>query len=216
MILKLKNIYKTYKNERETINIFNGFNLNIAEGETIAVTGASGSGKTTLLNIIAGITEVDSGDIIFNGKNITKFNAEQMAKLRLNEIGIIFQDHHLLPQCTALENALLPTLPFNKAESSKPYAEKLFKILGLESRMNHFPAQMSGGECQRTAVIRALINKPKILLADEPTGNLDKTIKKELLDTLTYINQQFNTTILMVTHSDSAAAYMKNQITIGN
>lgn len=215
MILELRNIYKSYKTESEEIVVLDDFYLAVNAGDTLAVVGASGSGKTTLLNVISGVDKFDIGQIILNDQDISLYTLEQLAEVRLQNIGIIFQQHHLLPQCTAFENALLPTLPLdNDVKANEQYANELFERLDMADRKNHFPSQLSGGECQRVAIIRALINKPKLLLADEPTGNLDKSTKIELLDTLRYINEEFQMTIIMATHSDLAASYMSRTIAL--
>jgi ABC-type lipoprotein export system ATPase subunit len=212
MILELTNIHKTYHRESEDIPVLSDFFLALDYSETLAITGASGSGKTTLLNIIAGIDKADKGKIIFDGRNISLYTLEQLADVRLKNIGIVFQEHHLLQQCTAFENVLIPTLPLGDNKTATTYANELFDKLGMSERKTHFPSQLSGGECQRIAIIRALINKPKLLLADEPTGNLDKSTKTDLLKTLSYINKEFKTTIIMATHSDLAASYMDKTI----
>ncbi|MDA3800216.1 MAG: ABC transporter ATP-binding protein [Kiritimatiellae bacterium] len=213
MILELKNICKSYTTESEEIVVLNDFYLAVNAGDTLAVVGASGSGKTTLLNVISGVDKANRGQIILNGQDFSLYTLEQLAEVRLQNIGIVFQNHHLLPQCTAFENALLPTLPLNSdVNANEQYADELFEKLGMADRKHHFPSQLSGGECQRVAIIRALINKPKLLLADEPTGNLDKSTKMELLNTLRYINEEFHMTIIMATHSDTAASYMSRTI----
>jgi len=214
MILELINIHKTYNREIEIVKVLTDFYLALNYGEALAITGASGSGKTTLLNIIAGIDKADKGKIIFDGKNISLYTLEQLAAVRLQNIGIVFQDHHLLQQCTALENVLIPTLPLDNSDEARQYADELFDKLGMSKRKEHFPSQLSGGECQRIAIIRALINRPKLLLADEPTGNLDKSTKSDLLKTLAYINKELETTIIMATHSDLAASYMNRTISL--
>jgi len=214
MILELINIHKTYNREIEIIKVLTEFYLALNYGEALAVTGASGSGKTTLLNIIAGIDKADKGKIIFDGQDISLYTLEQLAAVRLQNIGIVFQDHHLLQQCTALENVLIPTLPLDNSDEARQYADELFDKLGMSKRKDHFPSQLSGGECQRIAIIRALINRPKLLLADEPTGNLDKSTKRDLLKTLAYINKELETTIIMATHSDLAASYMNRTISL--
>jgi len=214
MILELINIHKTYSREIESIKVLSDFYLAVNYGEALAITGASGSGKTTLLNIIAGIDKADKGKIIFDGNDISLYTLEQLAAVRLQNIGIVFQDHHLLQQCTAFENVLIPTLPLDNGEDATQYADELFDKLGMSNRKDHFPSQLSGGECQRIAIIRALINRPKLLLADEPTGNLDKSTKSDLLKTLAYINKELETTIIMATHSDLAASYMSITISL--
>ncbi len=214
MILELINIHKTYNRDIEDIKVLSDFYLALNFGEALAITGASGSGKTTLLNIIAGIDKADKGSIIFDGQDISLYTLDQLASIRLKNIGIVFQDHHLLEQCTALENVLIPTLPIDNSDDAQQYAAALFEKLGMSNRKEHFPSQLSGGECQRVAIIRALINRPKLLLADEPTGNLDKSTKRDLLKTLSYINKEFKTAIIMATHSDLAASYMDRTISL--
>ncbi len=215
-VLEIKNIVKGYNYEGGRLEVLKGADLTITEGEMLAITGTSGSGKTTLLNTIATIISADSGDIFFDQKNISDFNEDQRADFRLQNIGIIFQQHHLLPQCTAWENVLMPTINSRtKPEDLERYATELFQRAGIADRMHHFPGQLSGGECQRVAVIRALINRPSLLLADEPTGALDKNSTENLLNLLQDFNRD-GMTIIMVTHSDYAADKMNRKIKLND
>jgi len=210
MLLKLENISKGYGNPNSgnyqpvLKNLF----LEVAEGESIAITGPSGSGKTTLLNMIGTLDRPDSGSIFFRNRDITRLSAKEIEKFRNKEIGLIFQMHYLLPQCTLFENVLLPTLPDKYDKNSNERAEKLIRRVGLWEHRNKKPQLLSGGECQRTAVVRALINNPGLVLADEPTGALDHENAVSLIDLLLEINREDRVTIIMVTHSQELAEKM--------
>ncbi len=205
MLLELKHINKAYAQQQ----VLRGLNLNLEYGEHIAITGPSGSGKSTLLKILAGIEQKDSGDILIEGHSMSDFTLQQVDDYRRRQIGIVFQQHYLLPQCTALENVLLPTLclpqrrPAEELERAKYFLDKA-QVMHCASK---FPAQMSGGECQRVAVCRALINEPQILLADEPTGSLDHQNALELLDLFRSLTDR-QMALIMVTHWPQAAAAM--------
>ena len=165
----------------------------------MAIMGPSGCGKSTLLNILGTLEFVDHGDVVLNGKSISSGFPDDFAESRREDIGFVFQKHHLLPQLTALENVLLPTLKANKDFTSK--ALELLKRVGLEDRQHHRPGQMSGGECQRVALCRALINSPQILLADEPTGALDSENAERLSKLIMELNREYGLTVIIVTHS---------------
>ncbi|MFC1553681.1 ABC transporter ATP-binding protein [candidate division KSB1 bacterium] len=206
MILELKNVEKIYKTPsgNESVTILNDLSLSVDSGKAIAVVGPSGSGKSTLLNIIGAIDKPTSGSVLIDGKDISALNETELADIRNSKIGFVFQLHHLLPHCTVLENVLIPTIPQNKAKNTEEFvdrAKKLLKSVGLADHMDYFPAQLSGGEQQRTAVVRALINRPKLVLADEPTGSLDRSSAENLCRILIDINKAENVTLIMVTHS---------------
>jgi len=210
MLLKLENISKGYGNPHSGNYqpVLNNISLEVEEGESIAIIGPSGSGKTTLLNLIGTLDHPDSGTIFFRDRDITGLSTKEIEKFRNKEIGFIFQMHYLLPQCTLFENVLLPTLPDKNDRNSHERAEKLIRRVGLWEHRNKKPQLLSGGECQRTAVVRALINNPGLVLADEPTGALDHENAVSLIDLLLEINREDRVTIIMVTHSQELAEKM--------
>jgi len=213
MILKLEDVKKTYDSPpgRESAPVLNGVSLDVARGEAIAVVGPSGSGKSTLLNIIGALDRPSSGTVMFDAENLAQMTESRLARIRNRDIGFVFQLHHLLPQCTVLENVLIPTLPLGKnlrRDELKRRAEDLLGRAGLEGRMDYFPAQLSGGERQRTAVVRALINNPKLLLADEPSGSLDQSSAESLGGLLLQLNREQELTLIVVTHSPDLAKKM--------
>lgn len=212
MLLDLKNISKAYRSPSadSAAEILRSVNLSVDVGQTVAITGPSGSGKSTLLNIVGALDQPDAGEVLVEGIDIAKLGADAAAAYRSRTVGFIFQLHHLLPQCTALENVLIPTLALAKRDASaQERARKLLASVGLENRLHHMPGQLSGGERQRVAVARALINEPKLLLADEPTGALDHEAAVRLLDLLTELNQSHAIAILLVTHAREHAARMQ-------
>lgn len=201
--LELKKINKIYKGKTENIHILKDLDLIVEEGEFISILGKSGSGKSTLLNVIGMLDNIDSGDIIINEKKIDRSNAKHIDEIKNNELGFVFQFHYLLPEFTALENVMLPALlknPKNKKEIEER-AKELLREVGLEKRFHHKPSQLSGGEKQRAAISRALINNPKILLADEPTGNLDEETSNNIHNLFKKISVKKKQTIIVVTHS---------------
>lgn len=191
--------------------ILRGISFDIQAGESMAIVGPSGSGKSTLLNIIGTLDRPTSGQVILEGEDINKKDDQQLAQIRNHEIGFIFQLHHLLPQCTVLENVLVPTLAQknNGSEAHKQRAMQLIERVGLKDRISHRPGYLSGGERQRVAVVRALINQPKLLLADEPTGSLDQTNAKQLTDLLIELKQEEGIALIMVTHATDLAEKME-------
>lgn len=209
-MLQIADLTKMYNgtsgaNRRQVLN---SLNLNIEKGESVAVIGPSGCGKTTLLNAVALLDDFDRGTILFKGKDISKLSEKEKALFRNKEIGMVFQLHHLLPQCTLLENVLLPTLPGGTKNSDKDFAESLLKEAGIWEQRFQKPAELSGGECQRAAVVRALINHPELVLADEPTGALDGKNAELLGEMLISLNKQRGTTLIVVTHSMELARKM--------
>lgn len=217
MLLKLENIQKSFflKDGQISRKVLDGLNLQIEQGESIAIIGPSGSGKTTLLNLIAGLDKTDEGVIEFKGSNLSNFKAKDLDKYRNQSIGIVFQLHHLLPQLSLKENVLLPGLGagFRNPDILKR-AEMLLKRLEIWDQKDQKPAELSGGECQRAAVVRALINQPELILADEPTGALDEENALNLIELLIEIHQEFNTALMMVTHSTEIADRMSRQYII--
>lgn len=192
--------------------VLRGISLTVDTGESLAIIGPSGSGKSTLLNIIGALIEPTSGRVNYEGQDIYAKDETELAAFRNRCIGFIFQSHHLLPQCSALENVLIPTLvcPDDELKASAPKrARELLDNVGLADRIAHRPGQMSGGECQRVAVVRALINKPKVILADEPTGSLDEESAEQLGNMLAALNRDHGVTLMTVTHSLTLAAQMQ-------
>lgn len=208
MLAELRNVSKSYGASDSPV--LSGCNLQIADGETAAIVGPSGSGKSTLLNLLGALDKPDSGEVEVAGKLLAKLDATELAGFRNTAVGFIFQLHHLLPQCTVLENVLVPTLAQKHLDRklTTERARHLIEAVGLTHRLDHRPGQLSGGERQRAAVARALINSPKLLLADEPTGALDHANAERLADLLAEINQKEKVAIVMVTHARDLAQRM--------
>jgi len=197
-----KNIYKRYGQ----VEVLKGVNLEIKKGEVVSIVGPSGSGKSTLLHILGTLDAADKGEVTMNGEIINALKGKKLSSFRNKHIGFVFQFHHLLPEFTALENVCIPGwLSGRKKNEVKEDAEKLLAMLGLADRMDNKPNQLSGGEQQRVAVARALINKPDIVFADEPTGNLDSANATELHQLFFQLRKQFNQTFLIVTHNEELA-----------
>ncbi len=213
MLLEIKDLTKSFRapDGGDTVNVLRGLNWQLAAGETAAILGPSGSGKSTLLNIIGSLDRAESGEVTVDGKNILSLAERELAAFRNETVGFIFQLHHLLPQCTILENVLIPTLAKSNQsrDGLKARAEALLKAVGLEHRLGHRPGELSGGERQRVAVARALINRPKLLLADEPTGSLDRTSAARLVDLLVELNRAQGTALIVVTHALDVAQRMQ-------
>ena len=204
--LDVRQLNKDYATAEGPLSILRGLDLAMERGDALAITGPSGSGKSTLLYILGALDAPTSGTVSLDGRNPFGISAAQQAEFRNRHIGFIFQDHHLLPQCTVLENVLIPTLPGSGATAeTESRAKGLLKRVGLEQRIAHRPAQLSGGERQRVAVCRALINQPTLLLADEPTGNLDRATAESVGTLLLELNREFNTLLVCVTHSTELA-----------
>ena len=219
MILTLENISKTYQNGASSLNVLSNITLNIESSESVAIVGPSGSGKSTLLNILGTLDTDYTGILKFDNENIKTLNEQKLAKFRNKKIGFIFQTHHLLPQLNLLENILLPTLILkdkNLKKQSETRALELINSVGLFDKIKQYPGQLSGGECQRTAVIRALINKPDLLLADEPTGSLDNESADNVGNLLASVNKLQNTTLIVVTHSVELAGKMNKSYKLVN
>ncbi|MFY9551030.1 MAG: ABC transporter ATP-binding protein [Thermoanaerobaculia bacterium] len=206
-LIRIENLEKIYWRDQIEIPVLMGLNLDIPEGEYVALMGPSGSGKTTVLNLIAGIDQPTRGRIFVGGRDIATFGQTELARWRSHTIGFIFQLYNLLPVLTAFENVELPLLltPLKKAERRK-HVETALQIVSLGDRMDHYPRQLSGGQEQRVAIARALVSDPKILVADEPTGDLDAKSGDEILELLRRLNEEFGKTIVMVTHDPKAAA----------
>ncbi|HEV8540940.1 MAG TPA: ABC transporter ATP-binding protein [Verrucomicrobiae bacterium] len=215
-ILKLSGVSKTYPSAANgaELPILNDISLELARGQSLAIIGPSGSGKSTLLNIIGTLDRPSSGKVYLDGREVSGLDELALAEVRNRQIGFIFQSHHLLPQCTVLENVLVPTLASNDKQlraSAPERARKLLDRVGLGARLDHRPGQLSGGERQRNAVVRALINQPKLLLADEPTGALDRASAQNLAELLVQLNREENVTLIVVTHALDLAGHMQRK-----
>jgi lipoprotein-releasing system ATP-binding protein len=201
-MLSAKNIQKKYGQ----LQVLKGVDININKGEVVSIVGSSGAGKSTLLHILGTLDNADTGEIILNNQRVDKLFGKKLAAFRNKEIGFVFQFHHLLPEFTALENVCIPGwIAGGKKKDIQLKATQLLKTLGLSDRLENKPQQLSGGEQQRVAVARALINNPAIVMADEPTGNLDSKNAKELHQLFVDLRQQFNQTFLIVTHNEELA-----------
>jgi ABC-type lipoprotein export system ATPase subunit len=213
MLAELQHITKYYEQPGTSIRnlVLDNISLKIENNERIAIVGPSGSGKSTLLNILGSLDKPSSGKIFIGGSPIDQMNNDQLAETRNSFIGFVFQMHHLLPQLTLLENVLLPLLPKKDRNLQKTARERalyLINRVGLSNHLNQFPSQLSVGECQRTAVVRALINQPRLLLADEPTGSLDAANAEHMSQLLIELNQEQNVALVIVTHSMELAERM--------
>ena len=205
-ILSAQDLHKSYDLGRRLIEVLHGVSLEIGEGEFLSLQGASGTGKSTLLHLLGGLDDPTSGEVFASGQSLSAMSSTRLAKWRNGEVGFVFQSYHLLPEFDALENVLLPArmAHANRAESQNR-AESLLERVGLAKRMHHLPAELSGGEQQRVALARALINQPQLLLADEPTGNLDSKTGGEVLDLLCELQSEANLTMIIATHDDKVA-----------
>ena len=217
MIVELKDIFKSYSEGEDNPrrNILDSFNLLINFDESISIVGPSGCGKTTLLNILGTLDKPDSGEVIFKGELVTHMNDDQLSKLRAEKIGFIFQSHYLLPQISVIENVILPTLAVNRKHNKSiifDEAESLLNQVGLKKQVHKFPYQLSGGEKQRVAIVRSLINKPNLILADEPTGSLDKSRGEDIIDLLKSLCVNNQTSLVVVTHDVEIASQMKRRL----
>lgn len=213
-ILKLENIEKKYRGSVEELHIINNLNLTVEEGEFISILGRSGSGKSTLLNIMGLLDRADNGKIFIGGQEVETLSESERDTIKNQMIGFVFQFHYLLPEFTALENVMLPALlnNFSQRGEIEKRALELLERVGLGERKDHKPAQLSGGEKQRVAIARALINSPKILLADEPTGNLDEETSEMIFKILKDINKNEKQSIIVVTHSKDLAEISDKQL----
>ncbi len=204
--IEVQNLSKSYRRDSLEIPVLRNISLNVAEGEFIAFMGPSGSGKTTLLNLIAGIDRPSEGRILIAGVDVTELTETELAAWRSRNVGFIFQFYNLIPVLTAVENVELPLIltPLSKKER-RAHAEMALEVVGLAERLHHYPRQLSGGQEQRVAIARAIVTDPAILVADEPTGDLDKVSAEEVLHLMDRLNRELNKTILMVTHDPRAA-----------
>ena len=205
-IAEVKNVSKSYQRDSIKIPVLEDINLAVPEGEFLALMGPSGSGKSTLLNLIAGIDRPDSGTIIVANDEVTKLSESQLATWRARHIGFVFQFYNLMPVLTAFENVELPLLLTRLSKKQREeHVKTALEVVGLSDRLRHYPRQLSGGEQQRVAIARAVVTDPTLIVADEPTGDLDRTNAEEVLDLLARLNQEFGKTIIMVTHDPHAA-----------
>jgi lipoprotein-releasing system ATP-binding protein len=208
-LLELHDIRKSYGSGAGSVEVLKGISMNVAAGETIALVGASGAGKTTLLHIMGTLDLPTAGTIIFQGEEIFRRSETELASFRNRTIGFVFQFHHLLPEFTALENVMMPGLICgNGRKETEGKAEELLRKVGLGHRLTHRPTELSGGEQQRVAIARALLQSPTLLLADEPTGNLDRKTSEEVHDVLRLLHSDLGITLVIVTHNERLAASM--------
>jgi putative ABC transport system ATP-binding protein len=211
-MVDVRNVTKVYRKDAEELVVLNGLSLQVNEGDYAALMGPSGSGKSTLLNLIAGIDKPTSGDVVVAGTNVTQLGETQLAAFRSHNVGFIFQFYNLIPVLSATENVELPLLLTHLSKAQRrERALTALKVVGLADRASHYPRQLSGGQEQRVAIARAIVTDPKVLVADEPTGDLDAKSATEILDLLGTLNQEFKKTIVMVTHDPRAAERAKTQ-----
>lgn len=210
-IITIENLHKCYG----TLEVLRGISLSIAEGEVVAIVGPSGAGKTTLLHAIGALSEFDEGSVWVDGVNVAALTSDSAADFRGSRIGLVFQFHYLLPEFTALENVCIPGyIASRPKEEVDRRAKELLELVGLGERMSHKPAELSGGEQQRVAIARALINSPRLLLADEPSGNLDSHNRTEIHNLFFELRDKLGLTVVVVTHDESLAAMSDRMITI--
>lgn len=218
-MIQLKNITKSFDLNKNKVEVLKGINLQIADDEFIALMGPSGSGKSTLLGILAGIDSPTSGEIYIYGQDISKKKEDELARFRNENVGIVFQAYNLIPSLNAIQNVKAPLYAGKNKLTSKEIderAKKLLDIVGLSHRETHKPGELSGGEQQRVAIARALINNPKILVADEPTGNLDAKTGEEIMDLILKINKDMHLTIIMATHNEEIAKLADRVVNISD
>ena len=210
--LGVTNLSKSFCSGQATIDVLTGVSMELDGGDSLAIVGPSGSGKSTLLQILGTLDRPDAGTVTIDQTDPFSLGETQLAKFRNETIGFIFQDHHLLPQLNTLENILVPTLAFGKPSDQQiQYAEELIDAVGLTDRIEHLPSQLSGGQRERVAIARSLVMKPSLILADEPTGNLDRQSAKEITSLLLELQQSSGAVLLVVTHSESLAQAMQRQ-----
>ena len=212
-IIRIKDLSFNLKSAAGNVNILKKINLSISKGQSISLVGPSGAGKTSMIMLIAGLEKVSSGSISILGKEISSLSEDELAAFRLDNIGIVFQNYYLIPTMTAIQNVSLP-LELKGEQNWKQKALDALSIVGLKERAEHFPSQLSGGEQQRVAIARAFVTNPKIILADEPTGNLDSENGKKVMDLLFSMNTKYKTTLILITHDQKVAKRCKKHIHI--
>jgi ABC-type lipoprotein export system ATPase subunit len=209
VILKAENLYKTYTLPHKKVQVLKGATLEVSAGERVAIVGRSGAGKSTLLHVLGGLDKPDAGKVTVIGRSLYELSARQRTALRAEKIGFVFQSYHLLPEMDVTENVMLPAMTgvrkISKAQMRKR-AQELLEQVGLKERLNHTPLELSGGEQQRVALARALMNEPMLILADEPTGNLDRLTGAQIMDMLLGLSKSGEMSVIMVTHSADTAA----------
>ena len=220
-MLELIDVAKSYEScgGAEKLAVLKGVNFNVGTGQSAAVVGPSGSGKSTLLNIMGALDYPTSGTVLFEGQDLAGLGEDELARIRNKDIGFVFQLHHLLPQCTVMENVLIPTLADKQAHSSQKAAKRAAELLervGLKEWSKHRPGELSGGQRQRVAVVRALINRPRLLLADEPTGSLDEAAARNIFELLIELNHTEEVALVVVTHSVKLAGRLERMFELDN
>lgn len=215
--LSARNLSKNYSIGKRTLEVLRSVNLEIAAGEFLALRGASGAGKSTLLHLIGGLDSPNTGEIIFKGQNLAQFSESELTHFRNRRAGFVFQSYHLLPELTALENVCLPARVARiSAKGAEKRATELLERVGLKNRLEHKPYELSGGEQQRVAIARALINEPELLLADEPTGNLDSKTGDEIIELLKNLRAEKNMTLIIATHDAKVAAHAQRVVELAD
>jgi len=214
-ILKVENLTKTYGKGDAQVNALSGVNFEVEKGSFVAVVGASGSGKSTLLHLLGGVDRPTTGKVTIDGQDIFAMNESKLAIFRRRNMGIVYQFYNLIPTLTAEENIMLPYL-LDGRKPDNTMLKELLEIIGLTNRAKHLPSQLSGGQQQRVSIARALINSPAVILADEPTGNLDSKSGKDILELLTMANKRYNQTLIMITHDEKIALQADRIITISD
>jgi ABC-type lipoprotein export system ATPase subunit len=212
-LLSARGLKKTYVMGKRTLEVLRGVDVEIARGDFVALRGASGTGKSTLLHLLGGLDTPNAGEILFDGQSLTKFSESELTHFRNRRVGFVFQAYHLLPELTALENVCLPARVARIATGTAAQrAEALLTRVGLQGRLDHKPSELSGGEQQRVAIARALINEPELLLADEPTGNLDSHTGGEIIELLKSLRVERQTTLVIATHDEKVASHAQRVI----
>ena len=211
-ILRAEEVHKTYHIGKRAVEVLHGVSLTINRGETVSIMGASGAGKSTLMHILGGLDRPDSGDIFFEDTSLVKMNPARRAAFRAKRCGFIFQSYHLLPELDVRQNVILPSMAAGNGRNVKARAEELLEKVGLAGRMDHRPMELSGGEQQRVAIARALMNDPDLILADEPTGNLDSHTGENILNNLFDLAQSAGRTLIMVTHNEAVAERCQREL----
>ncbi|OZB02713.1 MAG: lipoprotein releasing system, ATP-binding protein [Idiomarina sp. 34-48-12] len=215
MLMECRQLSRVYQDGDRQLQVLKDVNLSVNAGEMLAIVGSSGSGKSTLLHCMGGLDKPTSGEVLFAGYAIQDWSSNQLADWRNKELGFIYQFHHLLPEFTALENVAMPQLIAGvSTREAKLRAEQLLQRVGLAERLQHRPAELSGGERQRVAIARALANSPRLVLADEPTGNLDDSTAEQVFELLLELNEEFDTAFVIVTHDNSLAAKLPRTLTL--